>query len=165
MLVDLLQKAHGLLRIVDGAVKQSFGGTFDERQGRAQFVAHVADEFRADVFQFLEPRDFVKNKQLPFFHAWLAGDDGGVDLPAAPARALDFQFGVKDAFFSFCNFAASAANSCQRKASMMVWPRTSAVTSKNLRSDSFIIRTRPWRSSNRMPSLMLLKSVCWRPWN
>ncbi len=100
MFVDFLEETGGLLGVVQGAVEQGFGKAFDEGKRGAQFVADVADEFGADVFQFLEAGDVVENKQLALLQALVVADDSGVDLPAAAVEAVDFQFGAGDVFFA-----------------------------------------------------------------
>ena len=83
----------------------------------------------ADVFQFLQPGDIVEDEQLAGGGAGVLVDDGGVDLQGTAGGAVQFQFGVGDVIF-LGRRAARAANSCQRKASMMVWPRMSSLCRK-----------------------------------
>ena len=66
--------------------------------------------------------------------------------------------------FSFGRRSDRAANSCQRKASMMVWPRTSAVEAEAFAQGIVDQLDAALVSSNSTPSIMLLKSACWRAW-
>ena len=62
MFVDLLQETGRLLRIIQGAVQQSLRKTFDQRKRGAQFMTDIADEFRANILQFFQPRHVMEDK-------------------------------------------------------------------------------------------------------
>ena len=62
VLLDFLQKPPGYGGIVHRTFAQRLDETLDERERRAQFVAHVGDEFLPRVLQLLEPREIVEDK-------------------------------------------------------------------------------------------------------
>ena len=96
MAFDGLQEPGREIGVGDGAIEEGFDIALDQRDGRAELMAHVGHEFAPGVLQLSDAREIVEDKNGALGPGLAVEHGGGVDFEVVGLGIPDFELAAQD---------------------------------------------------------------------